>query len=147
VTTLATAQNASASRETGLFIASYDLGTGLPGAQRFKLSIVVNTVDEVIGGRGRITQASNAPLNEPTHLNGAYIYLTVIPNQSHILVLAMGYPELEWPSSGGIGPVLQPNVHLRMLLTSDWSGGVASYKYQDARGVWHEVNDVPVKLC
>jgi hypothetical protein len=145
VTTPATAQKVSASQQTGLFIASYDIGTGLLGAQSFLLTVAVNTVDEVIGGRGRITQAIHPPLDEPIQLNGRYMYLTVIPNQSHILVLATGYPDIEWPSSGGIEPVLRPNVHLRMLLTSDWMGGAAFFKYQDAEGVWHEVNDVPVK--
>lgn len=136
----------AAAQKTGLFIATYNIGTGLDGAPNFHLGLAVNTVDKTVSGSGRITQAVNPPLDVRSNLNGTFTYMTVMPKQTHILVVATGTPAIQWPPGGGIGPVLLPNVHLRMVLDSEWKSGTAYYKYQDEDGEWHELNDVPVKL-
>jgi hypothetical protein len=69
-----------------------------------------------------------------------------MPESCHILVTTTGYPTIKWPQGGGIGPVIPPNVELRMVLSEDWKSGTANYKYQDSSGIWHEVSDAPVKL-
>lgn len=132
----------------GLFLASYNIGTGLLGAPNFRLSMTVFTPEETINGSGAITQAVNPPINVSTKFNGTYDYLTVVGSES-ILVKVTGYPVINWPHNAGIGPVILPNLELTMVLSSDWQSGTASYKYRtgvlDGIDDWIEVQDVPVK--
>jgi hypothetical protein len=53
---------------------------------------------------------------------------------------------IKWPQGAGIGPVIPPNVDLRMVVTEDWKSGTANYKYCDDQGNWHEITNAPVKL-
>ncbi|MDY7232823.1 DUF1842 domain-containing protein [Hyalangium rubrum] len=71
--------------------------------------------------------AVNPPLDVRSNLNGTFTYMTVMPKQTNILVVATGTPAIQWPSGGGVGPVLVPNVHLRMVLDSEWKSGTAYY--------------------
>lgn len=132
--------------KVGLFVASYVIGTQQPGAPRFTVHLLVNAPTETVTGQGEITQAVNPPLNLQTRLQGSYTYMTVMPSNTHILVTATGYPIIDWPEHGGIGPVIPPNVDLRMVLTDDWRTGTANYRYMDAQGNWNSVNNVPVQL-
>jgi hypothetical protein len=132
-------------KNVGLFPVNYTLGTGLPGAPTFRLSLLVNTPDKMVNGWGRITQAVNPPLDIRTQVNGTYTYMATM-KEVHILVVATGYPAADWPPHAGTGPVLQPNLHLRLVLAKDWASGTAFYQYRDAGDPWVEVNDVPVKL-
>ena len=55
---------------------------------------------------------------------------------------------MHWPDrrrGQGPGPVILPNLFLRMVLQGWESGGTAYYRYQNAEGQWVEVSDVPVK--
>lgn len=131
--------------KTGLFIVSYEVGGTMPGAPLFKINLSVYTPDETVSGMGQITQAVNPPLDIGTRLHGQYTYMCVMPQSCHILVTATGYPPIQWPQGGGIGPVIPANVDLRMVLTDDWKTGTANYKYLDASGTWHEIKDAPVK--
>ena len=128
----------------GLFPISYEIGTGLPGAPLFTLHLVVNTPARTVNGAGLITQTTNPPLNEATVLHGDFTHITVMPKNTHILVTATGHAPIRWPAHGGIGPVLLPNVHLRMLLANDWKTGTANYEFI-VNGKSHDVNDAPVK--
>lgn len=131
--------------KTGLFIVSYEITTGLLGAPSFEVHLAVNTPQRVVTGQGRITNGSvHPPLEIDTRLNGDFTYMTVMPNETHILVVADGYPVIHWPSGGGIGPVIPPNTKLRMVLESDWSSGTANFSYVDANGQWQEVNNATV---
>ncbi|MEW6734634.1 MAG: DUF1842 domain-containing protein [Acidobacteriota bacterium] len=133
-----------ADQKTGLFVVSYDIGTDLIGAPLFKLHLSVYTPNKTVTGTGRITQTTNPPLDIATRVQGEYTYMTVMPNKSHILVTAVGYPIINWPAHAGIGPVIPPNVELRMVLEDNWSSGRAMYRYL-VDGSWHEVTDAPVK--
>ena len=133
------------SQPVGLFPVTYNIGAGLPGAPNFYLGLLVNTPDKVVSGAGRITQAVNPPVDVRTNVNGTYTYMATMKDV-HILVVATGYPVVDWPPHGGIGPVLLPNLHLRMVLAQDWASGTATYKYLNASGEWIEVDNVPVKL-
>lgn len=128
----------------GLFIASFQIGGDKPGAPSFRINMCVYTPGETISGIGHITQAVNPPLDIPTNLQGQFTYMSVMPNNCHILVTATGTPIVKWPQGGGIGPVLPINVDLRMVLTEDWKTGKANYKYQDSKGNWQEVTNAPV---
>ncbi|ENY73122.1 hypothetical protein G114_04133 [Aeromonas diversa CDC 2478-85] len=132
--------------KTGLFLASFQIGKAMPGAPLLHLNLAVYTPGETVTGVSHVTQATNPPLDVASELKGQYTYMTVMPNKSHILVTAQGYPIVKWPQHGGLGPVIQPNLELRMVLSDDWKSGTANYKYQDGNQVWHEVKDVPVTL-
>lgn len=134
----------------GLFLACYEIGEPIPGAQLFRAAFSVYTPDHTLSGQGVITQTTNPPLDIQTNLTGDYTYMTVMPNESKILVTATGFPKIAWPPHGGIGPVILPNVQLRMVLDSNWKTGIATYKYRtgvlEGLDDWHEVKNVPVKL-
>jgi len=132
--------------KTGLFLTCYEIGAvGVPGAPVLKTCLTVCTPQETISGAGSVTQAVNPPVDIQTIITGQYTYMTVMPNTSKILVIAEGYPPVKFPSGAGIGPVILPNVQLRMVLDECWEKGVAEFKFCDASGCWHEVKNVPVK--
>ena len=131
-----TAQTAPA----GLFLARFEVGGEMPGAPLFTVQFAVYAPDQTLTGMGRITQAVNPPLDVPTKLQGDYTYMTVMPNLTHILVVANG----EGPI-GSTTPLSGPNAQLRMVLDGDWQAGVANYRYVGADGTWHEVTNAPVK--
>ena len=130
-----------AARKTGLFLASYTIASNNLEAPVFAVSLAVNTVDKAIDGAGRITQPLiNPPLDLRTRLHGSYTSMTVMPDRSHILVVLSG--------EGAIGTTTTltgTNVELRMMLSSDWSSGTASYSYVNQRGAWVEVSNVAVR--
>lgn len=131
---------------TGLFIVSYEIGGNMPGAPLFNVNFSVYTPGETVSGIGHITQSINPPLDIATNLSGQYTYMCVMPDSCHILINTLGYPIIKWPQGGGIGPVIMPNVELRMVVGEDWKGGTANYKYQDGNGNWHEVTNAPVRM-
>ena len=137
----------SVETKLGLFIVSYEIGGEKPGAPAFRINMSVYTPGETVAGIGHITQAVNPPLDIATNLHGQFTYMCVMPKNCHILVTATGYPIVKWPQGGGVGPVLPPNVELRMVLTEDWKTGTANYKYQDSKGNWHEVTNAPVHIA
>ncbi|MCX7923147.1 MAG: DUF1842 domain-containing protein [Clostridia bacterium] len=133
-------------KATGLFIVGYEIGGDIPGAPLFKIHFSVYPPEEKVDGMGLITQATNPPLDVATNIHGHYTYMCIMPNVCHILVTATGYPIVKWPVGGGVGPIIQPNTELRMVLSEDWKSGTANYKYLDAQGQWHEITNAPVKL-
>jgi hypothetical protein len=133
-------------KKVGLFPVCYAIGGEKPGAPLFKVSLLVYTPGKTVTGYGTVTQAISPPLRVETKLSGDFTYMTVMPKNVHILIVATGYPVVHWPPHGGIGPVILPNVHLRMVLNGDWKSGTANYQYQDSKGNWQEVKDAPVKM-
>ena len=127
----------------GLFPVTYQVGTELPGAPVLTLHLLVSTPDERITGFARLTQATNPPLDVSSKLDGEFTYMTVMPDATHILVVLTGWPVLI-PPGGGPGPVVQPDLQVRMVLASDWSSGTTTYRYADSDGQWTSVSDVPV---
>jgi hypothetical protein len=109
------------------------------------LHLLVYTPGKTVTGAGLLTQAINPPLEEAVSVHGDFTYMTVMPKNTHILVTATGVPLVKWPPHGGIGPVLQPVLHLRMVLENDWKSGTANFSYF-ANGHWHEVEGATVKM-
>lgn len=136
--TTSTAQNVD------LFLVRYHVGTGLPGAPTLTLALSVNTVDHMINGGARLTQAINPPLDLRMQVHGTYAVIPLPPGPG-IVVSLTGYPALHWPPGGGIGPVLLPDLHLHMQLDSEFQRGMATYRYLGPNGQWTEVNGVPVR--
>jgi hypothetical protein len=131
-------------KKVGFFIVSYKIGTGDLGATTFTVHLGIDTVNEAVSGSGLITQAVNPPVHVSTNLQGQYSYMATMQD-CHILVVCEGHPVIKWPKGGGIGPVIPPNVHLRMVLTEDWKSGVANYAYVNDEGKTVEIKGVPVE--
>jgi len=133
------------STPAGIFYRAYRITTGLPGAPTLNAHFIGNPATKAISGQSHATQAISPPLDLHDNLYGEFTYMTVMPKKTHILVTASGTPAIQWPRHAGIGPVLLPNLELRMVLEEDWSRGVANWKYQGADGQWHEFDNVPVE--
>ena len=140
-----TTNSQNAESKTGLFLANYQIGGGIPGGVTANLHLLVNTVSHQVTGYGDISQAIMPPPDFDTHLTGSYSILTLPPAPEQIVVTAIGYPVLQWPPHGGIGPVLMPNARLHMLLSKDWKTGTATFDYFE-NGKWNELKNAPVKL-
>lgn len=132
-------------QKTGLFLVNYCIGENRLGGVSFNVVLTVNTPLETVQGSGSITQAVNPPLDVTTQLNGSFTYMTVMPNNSKILVTAVGYPPIHMPPHSGVGPVIPSNVQLQMVLDDNWQSGTANYKYRsDITGEWVSVTNAPV---
>lgn len=125
--------------KVGLFVVSYEITTGLAGAPTFHVNLAVNTPARIVSGGGTVTNTSNPPLNLHTSLRGDYTYMTVMPNNSKILVVLNGIGEYS-----PINPLEVENTKLRMVLEDDWSKGTANFSYRDDRGQWNEIKDAKV---
>ncbi len=135
-------------KKVGLFWACYEIGGQMPGAPLFKVNLGVYTPEEKVSGMGQITQTTNPPLDIPTHLVGEYSYMCVMPQNCHIFVKLTGFSIMPVPPpDGGMANITMPNVQLKMFLDGDWQKGVATYKYRDDKGNWHEIENAPVKAC
>ena len=130
--------------QTGLFIVSYKIGTGAMGAPTLTLALTVNTTNQTLGGLGEITQAVNPPVDVHTRVNGTYTEW-IIRDVANAMIEATGTPVVIWPAGAGIGPVIPPNFHLRMLLQG-WESGTATYSYLNSGGEWVSVENVPVEM-
>lgn len=128
--------------EVGLFHACYFIGTGLAGAPGLSVNLLVNAVERHITGVGSLFL--DQPETNKYRLEGDFNYLCTMDN-CHILATIDGYPYLMMPPGSGIGPVLLPELKLRVLFDEEFSTGIASYQYTDKEGKPHYVNDVPVR--
>ncbi|MCA1907786.1 MAG: DUF1842 domain-containing protein [Magnetospirillum sp.] len=136
----------AADTAVGLFQVCYVVGGNMPGAPAVNLHLAVNTPAQTVNGMGQITQATNPPLNEPTSVSGNYSVMTVMPNNTHIQVRLAGYPPVNWPPNGGVGPVIPANLDMIMVLTKDWKGGDAQYQFRSGlTSDWTKIASAPVK--
>lgn len=129
----------------GLFVATYEISTGLAGAPTLHVQLSVYTPEKRVSGIGHITQALPKQPDFATKLDGSFTYLTVMPDETHILVTLTGYPIVTWPSGGGVGPVLLENCEVRVLLDASWRTGPASFWYVDETGR-HEIENATARL-
>jgi Domain of unknown function (DUF1842) len=142
----ATGANTAGGQGAGLFIGSWEIGTMLPGAPLLTVNLALAAPTGIVTGLGKITQATNPPLDVASKLDGDYTYLTVMPDASHILVTITGYPILNWPAHVGIGPVVNPNLSLRMVLDSDWQRGTATFSFQTPDGNWQKIESATAHI-
>lgn len=135
------------SQRTGLFIGSWQVGTMLPGAPLLTVHLTFAAPSGSVSGIGQITQAVNPPLDQTSRLDGDYTYLTVMPDTSHILITATGYPAVSWPAHGGTGPIIPANLQLRMVLDADWQRGTATFQYLSPAGAWERVESATAQMA
>jgi hypothetical protein len=130
-----------------MFLWKIRIGNPAAGAVSIILSLGVDTVNKSISGSGKLTQPVSPPLNITLKCDGEYSYMTVMPQNTHILVLLTGYPMINWPQHGGVGPVIQPNCYIRMVINDDWKTGVVNVKYFNPNtGTWEELDNLPVHV-
>ncbi|MGI0116176.1 DUF1842 domain-containing protein [Zooshikella sp. RANM57] len=130
--------------EFGLFHACYLIGEQKRGAPQLNLNVVVNTVQHVVHGEGKLFL--DQPNQNVYRVNGEYNYLCTMKD-CHILMVIEGVPLLKpWPAQAGIGPQLPVTLKARLLLDDTFKKGIAYFQYQDTKGEWHEVSDVPVQM-
>lgn len=126
----------------GLFPISYEIATGRMGAPIFNVHLVVSTPERRVNGQGLVTNGSiNPALNLPTRLDGDFTYMTVMPDETHILIVANGVGPI-----GQTPPLEGPNTTLRIVLESDWTSGTASFSYVDNNGQWQHIENAKVKM-
>jgi len=124
----------------GLFIVSYEITTGLLGAPTLRTNLVVSTPNKTVTGNGHVHNGSVHPAFElDSKLNGEFTYMTVMPNNTHILVTANG-TAFTPPTQ----PIEIPNLKLRMVLEADWSAGTATFDYIGADGQWVTIQNAKV---
>ncbi|BAU28998.1 uncharacterized protein DUF1842 [Aneurinibacillus soli] len=134
----------SANVQVGLFLARYQIGGDKPGAPSFHLDLAVSTPKELVSGLGHITQAVNPPIDYTYHVQGNFTYMTVMPNDTHILVVGNGTRESILPGVDNSSD--SPTLTFRIVLEGDWKSGVANYQYLDEDGNVHRISDAPVKI-
>lgn len=136
-------QNAAAAATSGAFLASYRIGNSMPGAPLFTVHLVVSAPNKIVNGAGEITQAINPPLGVPTNLSGEYTYMTVMPDNSKILVTLRGTGPIN-----PIEPLEATNTRVWLVLSTDWKSGTANYQYRYGKDSndWQSVEGVPVTL-
>lgn len=140
-----TATQSRSDQRVGLFLVTYAIGGEALAAPHMSLTMTVDTPRESVAGISHVTQTVNPPVDVASRVSGDVTYMTVMPQRTHILVTATGHPLVKWPEHGGIGPVLMPNMNLRMVLEDTWQSGTASYSYLDPEGRWQSVSDAPVR--
>lgn len=135
--------SAQTAAQAGAFLVNYRIGTGQPGAPTFTVHLVISAPNRAANGAGQITQAVNPPLQLPTSLSGEYTYMTVMPDNSKILLTLRG----EGPINP-IQPLLASNVRVWLVLSTDWQSGTANYEYRygNDSNNWQKIEGVPVKL-
>lgn len=128
------------------------IGTEQPRTPLFRVNLILEsssttTTDFVRGiaeGTGEITQAVNPPLDVKTKLRGTYTISPFLVHTTRPISFDLtGYPSIQFPKRGGIGPVILPNVKLNIWLSG--YGGKATYEYRTSSDQpWQIVKDVPV---
>lgn len=120
---------------TGLFHLQLQSETNLMGAPILHMSLGVDSVNDKVTGIASVTQALEKPVVCTSHVTGNLIYETVMkPGVSKIRIDLSGYPEIHWPSGGGVGPVIPKNFSAMLLFDSNWTNGTVQYQYATTSG-------------
>lgn len=124
-------------QKVGTFPVSYEISTGMPGAPTLLLDLIVVTPAEKVSGNAEITQATNPPLDNHYDVAGTFTYMTVMPQNTHIMIKLTG---ISGPSTGLI------NFEAMLVLESDWKSGTANFKYRGNNGQWVSIQDAKVRV-
>lgn len=126
--------------QVGLFPASFEIGTDLFGAPHLRVDLLVDAPTRRVTGMGKLGWAVSPPVAMTSKLEGDYSVAG-----STVVVVLTGYPVVHWPPGGGIGPVLMPNLEIRMVLDGWSGGGTASVRFTTDGVNWTTIDNVPVK--
>jgi hypothetical protein len=119
----------------GLFQLNLNSTSNLLGAPILHLQLGVDTVNKTVSGIAMVTQPIAEPLVCTSHVTGNFEYESVMkPGKSMIRIDLSGYPEIHWPKSGGVGPVIPKNLSAMILLDDHWNNGTVQYQYLTPTG-------------
>lgn len=129
----------------GFFHLPLQSKSSLMGAPILHLQLGVDTVSEKVTGSAVVTQALKDPVVCKSHVTGNLIHETVMPpGESKIRIDLTGYPQIHWPSNGGVGPVILKNFKAILLFNDDWTNGVVQYQYATASGWVKEKQNISI---
>ena len=134
--------SSDAQQEVGLFQVNYLVGTGEPGALELTLRLQVSTPNKHVEGSARLFEPVQPVLDNHYSVSGAYYFISWMGGSRIRVDLTGRRKELE-AEQPGIEPLSPLSIELSLL--TDWSSGVAQYRYLDAHGQSKVVTDVPVK--
>ncbi len=122
--------------KTGTFIARYKVTNHNVGGPTLYLNLVVTTPTEKVNGSAEVTIGSiNPPFELNTPVSGDFTYMTVMPDNTHILVV-LASPILIQDGS---------EFTARLVLKGDWKSGVATYTFAGPNG-FTTIKDAKVEL-
>ncbi len=126
------------------------IGTEQPGAPLFTVKLTLDSSNNngycIVKGFGKITQAVYPPLDIKTNLEGVYTIAPFIIHDIHPISFNLtGFPSVQFPKHGGLGPVIPPNVKLNINLSGYESKATYEYRTSPEQS-WKTVKDVPVKI-
>ncbi|QSX36526.1 DUF1842 domain-containing protein [Shewanella sedimentimangrovi] len=122
--------------KAGLFLLNLQSESGLMGAPILHLQLGIDAPHAKATGMAQVTQALANPVVCTSHVSGDVIYETVMGPGSKIRIDLCGYPIVNWPKEGGIGPVIPKNFSAIVLLDQNWEKGEVHYQYQSNTGGW-----------
>ncbi|MEJ8474609.1 DUF1842 domain-containing protein [Roseibium algae] len=130
--------------DVGLFLLRLKTDTGSRlGAASNDLTLTVSTPNQTVSGHSSVTWAVSPPVDVQSHVTGVLIYETVMPpGESKIRIDLSGWPEINWPINGGVGPVIPQNYKSIIILKPDYSEGFIVYQFRtDISGKWIEIRE------
>jgi Domain of unknown function (DUF1842) len=121
--------------KAGLFRLNLQSGVpGIVGGVTDSLELLVDTVNNKVTGSSYVFQSTNPPLDVVSHVRGDLIHATVQPPaKSHIVINLEGWPTIDWPSNGGVGPVIIANYSAQISLSTDYQTGIIIYQVYSTR--------------
>ncbi|MCK0068453.1 DUF1842 domain-containing protein [Kordiimonas laminariae] len=134
-------------QRAGLFRLPLIAEGGMPGAPTLHLFLGIDTVHDRASGFAEVTQALAQPVVCTADVAGPVIYETVMGPGSKIRIDLEGYPVIDWPKGGGVGPVIPKNFKATILLDTDWQKGEVSYQYQARNGEWVNPGVKPIHIA
>ena len=114
------------STDTGLFIVSYNVSTGMAGAPNLQLDLHVNTTNQQVGGGGSVTQATYPPHPVTAQMGGSYKEYSDVNGPNYVVSLD-GYTPVV--INGDTRPIIEAG----LILEGGWESGTGSFSFR--RGV------------
>lgn len=99
----------------GTFLVSYASTNVLAGGYSLTLNLVVDVVNNRASGIAGVTQAINPPLDVSLPVHGTVTDLTVMPMNTHHLVVLQSSDKL-----------LGRHIEMRLVTSDDWQSGTAN---------------------
>ena len=131
-------KNKSANQKIGLFLLQLQSESDVVGAPILHLNLTVDTPHRQASGFAEVTQPLAEPIVCKSHVSGPVIYETVMGPGSKVRIDLSGYPNISWPSQGGVGPVIPKNFVAQVLLEPNFESGEVIYQFLNQAGQWVE---------
>ena len=125
-----------------MFLVTWQVGGGKPGASSVTLACTVDTVNRVINGTGSVF--NDTPNGIRSHVRGSYRQLGLFGRRGHVVTID-GFQPIYYGDAAR--PNEMQNLHVKMALSEDWQTGQGSFSYFDhVNNKWEHVDDVTVQV-